>query len=57
MKAALEVMDKLKNIGIFLDLPDIIELLNVSMDLKLLEAGKRFEVCYEVPVKIQFCCI
>lgn len=57
MKAALEVMDKLKNIGIFLDSPDIIELLNVCMDLKLLEAGKRFEVCYEVPVKIQFCCI
>ncbi|GAY39416.1 hypothetical protein CUMW_044190 [Citrus unshiu] len=43
VKAALEVMDKLKNIGIFLDSPDIIELLNVCMDLKLLEAGKRFE--------------
>ncbi|KAL5777909.1 hypothetical protein ACOSP7_010835 [Xanthoceras sorbifolium] len=41
VKAALHVLDKLENSGIFVESIDVIELLQACVDMKLLEAGKR----------------
>ncbi|TXG52300.1 hypothetical protein EZV62_021469 [Acer yangbiense] len=41
VKAALQVLDKLENSGILVESIDVIELLKVCVDMKLLEAGKR----------------
>lgn len=41
VKAALEIMDKMEKKGILLDSHGIVELLEVCMDLKLLEHGRR----------------
>ncbi|KAJ0025264.1 hypothetical protein Pint_08889 [Pistacia integerrima] len=40
VKAALQAMDKMEKKGVFLGSIDIVELLKVCVDLKLLEAGK-----------------
>lgn len=42
VNAALQVMDKMEKNRVFLGSVDIVELLKCCIDLKLLEAGKRF---------------